>query len=93
MRRLVINEQLSLDGVMQGPGGPEEDTRGGFEHGGWAMQYFDESMGKASALGMESAGALLIGRRTYEIFAGYWGAPTRAAAAVKIRAATPSQLP
>jgi hypothetical protein len=56
MRKLIINTQLSLDGVMQGPGGPEEDTRGGFEHGGWAMPYFDESMGKASALGMESAG-------------------------------------
>lgn len=72
MRKLIINEQLSLDGVMQGPGGPEEDTSGGFKHGGWAMEYFDESMGKASALGMDSAGALLIGRRTYEIFAGYW---------------------
>ena len=72
MRRLIMNMQLSLDGVMQGPGGPEEDTRGGFEHGGWAMPYFDESMGKASALGMDSSGALLIGRRTYEIFAGYW---------------------
>jgi dihydrofolate reductase len=72
MRKVIINEQLSLDGVMQGPGGPEEDTSGGFPHGGWAMEYFDESMGKASALGMDSAGALLIGRRTYEIFAGYW---------------------
>ena len=72
MRKVIINEQLSLDGVMQGPGGPDEDTSGGFPHGGWAMEYFDESMGKASALGMESAGALLIGRRTYEIFAGYW---------------------
>jgi dihydrofolate reductase len=67
-----MNMQLSLDGVMQGPGGPEEDTRGGFEHGGWATPYFDESMGKSSALGMDSSGALLIGRRTYEIFAGYW---------------------
>ncbi|MDQ4005117.1 MAG: dihydrofolate reductase family protein [Actinomycetota bacterium] len=72
MRRVIINTQLSLDGVMQGPGGPEEDTSGGFRHGGWAMPYFDESMVKASALGMESAGALLLGRRTYEIFAGYW---------------------
>lgn len=72
MRKVIINEQLSLDGVMQGPGGPDEDTSGGFPHGGWAMEYFDESMVKASALGMNSAGALLIGRRTYEIFAGYW---------------------
>lgn len=72
MRKVIINEQLSLDGVMQGPGGPEEDTSGGFRHGGWAMEYYDESMGKASALGMDSTGGLLIGRRTYEIFAGYW---------------------
>jgi dihydrofolate reductase len=72
MRKVIINEQLSLDGVMQGPGAPDEDTSGGFRHGGWAMEYFDESMGKASVLGMDSAGALLIGRRTYEIFAGYW---------------------
>jgi dihydrofolate reductase len=72
MRKVIINEQLSLDGVMQGPGGPDEDTSGGFPHGGWAMEYFDESMGKASALGMDSTGGLLIGRRTYDIFAGYW---------------------
>jgi dihydrofolate reductase len=72
MSRLVINEQLSLDGVMQGPGGAEEDTRGGFEHGGWAMRYFDEQMGKAAGEGMGSAVGLVLGRRTYEIFAGYW---------------------
>ena len=72
MRKVILNMQLSLDGVMQGPGGPEEDTSGGFEHGGWAMDYYDESMGKASSLGMESADGLLIGRRTYDIFAGYW---------------------
>jgi dihydrofolate reductase len=72
MRKVIINEQLSLDGVMQGPGGPEEDTSGGFRYGGWAMEYYDESMGKASALGMDSTDGLLIGRRTYEIFAGYW---------------------
>ena len=72
MTRLVINEQLSLDGVMQGPGGPEEDTRGGFEHGGWAMPYFDEQMLKAAGEGMGSAVGLVLGRRTYEIFAAYW---------------------
>ena len=72
MRKVIINEQLSLDGVMQGPGGPEEDTSGGFEHGGWAMRYFDEAMGKAAGEGMGRAGALLLGRRTYDIFAGYW---------------------
>lgn len=72
MRRLIINEQLSLDGVMQGPGGPDEDTSGGFQHGGWAMPYFDEAMGKAAGEGMGSSGGLLLGRKTYEIFAGYW---------------------
>lgn len=72
MRKVIINEQLSLDGVMQGPGGPEEDTSGGFQHGGWAMPYFDESMGKAAAEGMGSGGGILLGRKTYEIFAGYW---------------------
>jgi dihydrofolate reductase len=72
MRKLTINEQLSLDGVMQGPGGPDEDTSGGFKHGGWAMEYFDESMGKAADEGMGSSGGILLGRKTYEIFAAYW---------------------
>jgi dihydrofolate reductase len=72
MGKLIINTQLSLDGVMQGPGGPDEDTSGGFEHGGWAMRYFDEQMGEAAAEGMGSAAGLVLGRRTYEIFAAYW---------------------
>ena len=72
MGRLVINVQMSLDGVMQGPGGPEEDRSGGFQQGGWAMPYFDESMVEASSLGMASAGGLVLGRRTYDIFAAYW---------------------
>jgi dihydrofolate reductase len=72
MRRVIINEQLTLDGVMQGPGAPDEDRSGGFEHGGWAMPYFDEVMGEAAGEGMGSAGGLLLGRMTYEIFAAYW---------------------
>jgi len=72
MGKLIINTQLSLDGVMQGPGGPDEDTSGGFEHGGWAMQYFDEQMSKDAGEGMGSAAGLVLGRRTYEIFAAYW---------------------
>lgn len=72
MGKLVINTQMSLDGVMQGPGGPDEDTSGGFQQGGWAMPYFDESMVEASSLGMASAGGLVLGRRTYDIFASYW---------------------
>jgi dihydrofolate reductase len=72
MRRVIVNEQLTLDGVMQGPGAPDEDRSGGFEHGGWAMRYFDEVMGEAAGEGMGSAGGLLLGRMTYEIFAAYW---------------------
>src|SRR5688500_5679425 len=72
VRKLIINEQLSLDGVMQGPGQPDEDRSGGFEHGGWAMTYFDEIMGKAAGEGMGTADGLLLGRKTYEIFAAYW---------------------
>lgn len=72
MRSVIINEQLTLDGVMQGPGAPDEDRSGGFEHGGWAMPYFDEVMGDAAGEGMGSAGGLLLGRMTYEIFAAYW---------------------
>ncbi|HEX2090265.1 MAG TPA: dihydrofolate reductase family protein [Actinomycetota bacterium] len=72
MGRLIMNVQLSLDGVMQGPGAPDEDTSGGFEHGGWAMPYFDEVMGKAAGEGMGSAAGLVLGRKTYEIFNAYW---------------------
>jgi dihydrofolate reductase len=72
MRRLIMNVQVSLDGVMQGPGAPEEDTSGGFEHGGWAMPYFDEVMGKAAGEGMGSAAGLVLGRKTYDIFNAYW---------------------
>jgi dihydrofolate reductase len=72
MGKLVINTQMSLDGVMQGPGGPDEDTSGGFRQGGWAMPYFDESMAEAASLGMASGGGVVLGRRTYDIFAAYW---------------------
>jgi dihydrofolate reductase len=63
---------VTLDGVMQGPGGPEEDRDGGFEHGGWSVKYWDEMMGKAVVEQTLQADALLLGRRTYEIFASYW---------------------
>ena len=72
MGKLVINVQMSLDGVVQGPGGPDEDTSGGFQQGGWAMQYFDDAMAEASAQGMASSGGMVLGRRTYDIFASYW---------------------
>jgi dihydrofolate reductase len=72
MRKVIVNEFLTLDGVMQAPGGTEEDTDGGFEHGGWQMPYADDVFGKAIMEGMAEAGAYLLGRRTYQIFAAYW---------------------
>jgi dihydrofolate reductase len=72
MSKVVVVENVTLDGVMQAPGRPDEDTRGGFEHGGWALPYNDEVMGKAMGERMAGAGAMLLGRRTYEDFAGFW---------------------
>lgn len=68
MSHVVLFESLTLDGVMQAPGRPDEDTRGGFEHGGWAIPYADPMMWS----GMGETGALLLGRRTYEDFYGFW---------------------
>ena len=72
MRKVVVFTSLTLDGVMQAPGRPDEDTRGGFEHGGWALPYNDEVMGKVLADNMAGAGPLVLGRRTYEDFYGFW---------------------
>jgi dihydrofolate reductase len=72
MRKLTVTNNLSLDGVMQAPGRPDEDTRGGFDRGGWALPYNDEVMGRVMGEGMAQTGALLLGRRTYEDFASYW---------------------
>jgi dihydrofolate reductase len=72
MSRVSVVNHVTLDGVMQAPGRPDEDTRGGFEHGGWAVPYFDEVLGRAMGERMTSDGAMLLGRRTYEDFAGFW---------------------
>jgi dihydrofolate reductase len=73
MRKVIINEFISLDGVAQAPGGEEEDTSGGFAHGGWHMRYMeDETAMKRVLEGILDAGGFLLGRRTYEIFAAYW---------------------
>jgi dihydrofolate reductase len=72
MRPLVVNTFLTLDGVMQAPGGPEEDPEGGFTHGGWSVGYWDEAMGEKMAELMGRPYDLLLGRRTYEIFAAHW---------------------
>jgi dihydrofolate reductase len=70
--RIVAFESVTLDGVMQAPGRPDEDTRGGFAHGGWATPYADELMGRQAAEGMGTTGGILLGRRTYEDFYGFW---------------------
>ena len=72
MRKIIAITQVTLDGVMQAPGGPEEDPRNGFTHGGWAMPFLDD--GLHQAIGETIAGEfdMLLGRRTYEIFAAYW---------------------
>ena len=72
MRNIVVLSFITLDGVMQGPGGPQEDTSGNFTHGGWTVPYFDEFAGKVMAQQMAGPADLLLGRKTFEIFAGYW---------------------
>jgi len=71
MRKIIVLSFITLDGVMQAPGGPEEDTSGGFEYGGWVAPYFDEASGQVMEKQMKPAD-LLLGRKTFEIFASYW---------------------
>ena len=71
MRKIIVSEMISLDGVMQAPGGPEEDASGGFKNGGWVAPFGDEVYGKVMEKQMKPAD-LLLGRKTFDIFAGYW---------------------
>lgn len=72
MRKIIVLSFITLDGVMQAPGGPEEDPSGGFTHGGWTVPYFDESAGAVMTKQMSGTYDLLLGRKTFEIFASYW---------------------
>jgi dihydrofolate reductase len=88
MRRLITSTFLTLDGVMQAPGGPEEDDSGGFAYGGWSVNYWDELMGQVMGEAMSVPFDLLLGRRTYDIFAAYWPAAPDEAGAKPLNDAT-----
>ena len=72
MRKIIILSFITMDGIMQAPGGPTEDTSGDFKYGGWTVPYFDESLGKVMTEQMSRPFDLLLGRKTYDIFASYW---------------------
>jgi len=72
MRKIIVLTFITLDGVMQAPGGPGEDDSGGFKYGGWTVPYFDEFLGKIMTQQMGKPFDLLLGRKTFEIFASYW---------------------
>lgn len=72
MRKLIVNTFITLDGVMQAPGGPPEDPTGGFTYGGWSVNYWDDIMGQIMGEYMAQPSELLLGRKTYEIFASHW---------------------
>ena len=72
MPKIIVNAFLTLDGVMQAPGGPDEDREGGFSHGGWQAPYADEVMGRLVTEGFADADGFLLARKTYDIFSGFW---------------------
>jgi dihydrofolate reductase len=72
MRKIIVLSFISLDGVMQAPGGPDEDTSGGFRYGGWTVPHFDETLGEVMDEQIQPPFDLLLGRKTYDIFASYW---------------------
>src|SRR5258706_14333296 len=72
MRKIIVTTFITLDGVMQAPGGPKEDTSGGFKYGGWSANYWDGTMGAIMGGFMNMPFELLLGRVTYDIFAAYW---------------------
>jgi dihydrofolate reductase len=88
MRKIIVSTFLSLDGVMQAPGGPAEDPSGGFAQGGWSVNYWDDRMGQTMAEFMGTPFDLLLGRKTYEIFAAYWPHASDEEGAAQLNAAT-----
>ena len=78
MRKIIVATYMTMDGVLQGPGGKEEDPTNGFKWGGWSVPYWDDQMNKAMQKLMSASHDLLLGRRTYEIFSAHWPSrPTR----------------
>src|SRR3989337_145217 len=88
MRKLTVNTFLTLDGVMQAPGGPGEDPSGGFAHEGWSVNYWDEQMGQIMDEAMGKPFDLLLGQKTYEIFAAFWPHATDDQGAGRLNRAT-----
>ena len=88
MRKLVVTTFQTLDGVVQAPGGPGEDESGGFTHGGWSVNYWDERMGEVKSAEMTPPFDLLLGRKTYDIFAGFWPHASEEEGAGPLNAAT-----
>jgi dihydrofolate reductase len=88
MRKLIVSTFLTLDGVMQAPGGPGEDDSDGFAHGGWSVNYWDRQMGDVMGAAMSVPFDLVLGRRTYDIFAAHWPRATDDAGAKPLNDAT-----
>ncbi len=88
MRELIVSTFLTLDGVMQAPGGPEEDDSGGFAYGGWSVHYWDELMSQVMTEAMSIPFDLALGHRTYDIFAAYWPHAPEEAGAKPLNEAT-----
>lgn len=88
MRKLAVSTFMTLDGVMQAPGGPEEDPSGGFSQGGWSVNYWDEQMGQVMGESMSVPFDIVLGRKTYEIFAAHWPHVTDDPGAAAINSAT-----
>ena len=88
MRKLIVSTFLTLDGVMQAPGGPGEDDSGGFAHGGWSVNYWDEQIAQVMSEAMSTPFDLVLGRKTYDIFAAHWPHASEEAGAKPLNDAT-----